>query len=134
MIKWYEPILESLISLTLFVTQVDRALRRWETVVYIDGKGAASYFSGDNYADKTVPFVVNGRKTTKRLRRATMYLKTVESFPEAYWAGILVNADEFYEVTAKRRRKGKGVAVDTQDVVVEDACEDMEPEFRITFD
>ncbi|KAM6497544.1 hypothetical protein JOM56_008017 [Amanita muscaria] len=96
-----------------------RALEYWK-----DGKRPVTTkpppFSADNYGDTWIPADntaqgIRGKAKKKRIRRATILVRTLENFGESKWEEIIREASIFVKDKKNRDRSSSTTAVETLD-------------------
>jgi hypothetical protein len=89
-------------------------------------------FSAENYGDDYITHKIETGKVQKqRVRRATLFVPTIEKFSEDYWCDLIKNAREYLvESRSKRQRaissSSAGPAADEATVYDPDAALVME--------
>ena len=116
----------SLVHYTNLVSKVGRALEIW-----VDGEKSTKKppaFSADNYGDTYVKVDNGGKSKRRKIRRASLFVPTLQSFNTNTWKGILREAREYLPESRKRRISSASSTTLAPDTSAED-FEDPDADF-----
>ncbi|KAJ7200093.1 hypothetical protein GGX14DRAFT_572207 [Mycena pura] len=109
----------------LAIQAVDYTLARWKTGEYVPStKDREEKFSGDNWADYTE---VTGTNKRRKVRRATKWLKTLQSWTDDEWVDLLDHAASLR--LKPRRGSSRASSRASSSAPEEDIEEEEEEEF-----
>ncbi|KAF8332229.1 hypothetical protein F5887DRAFT_1080892 [Amanita rubescens] len=109
-------------ALLLSMQAVGRALESWKSGVRSDPKDLDE-FSKDKYGDK---YELSGKgKATKRIRRATLFVKTLQQMKNEDWKYLIKEAREWIDKTRVRATSTASASTLVEETVFEDATEDF---------
>ena len=102
--------------------QVEHVFKSWKTGER-ESNGAASYFSSDNYGDRTLKETQGSGPSAKAVvktdPRASRFLKTTKDLAEKHWAEIFAATTEFLNSKRKRKRSQSASSHASSDFIEE---------------
>jgi len=118
--KRYDP--GGFLDRTHCTPQVGRALEFWKSGIQPDPKGLDE-FSKDNYGDK---YELSGKgKTTKHIRRATLFIKTLQQMKNEDWEYLIDEAREWIDKTRIRATSTASTSTLIAETVIKDTTKDF---------
>ena len=110
--------------------QVEHAFRFWETGEFVENK--SFHFSAEKYDDKKEHKAgPDGKFLKVSIRRASLYLKSIQSLSDDAWVSIFDAAREVVDL-GKKKKKGRSRSASLH--ASSDVLEESAPEFVLLSD